>query len=924
MKSNKLRVNSGRTALCVCLLAVCGFTFAEAQAQIASLVPTRLDFAGKGATAGAKEVVLRNLDPQSALTVESVQASGGFSQANNCGILQPGESCLIRVSFNPLAAGHTYGAITVHSDAAGSPHVISLSGMANQAAAAIGLASELILSADALEFPAQPAGRSSAWQTVTLTNRSGEALSLQQISVSGGFHLFDGQPGDCTSSLTPHKSCELRVTFAPKQAGWMAGAVTIETGNGRRVVSLSGTATASSVARFAYAQNAAAYNPMATFTVDPALGELRQTGYVIPPGYLYSPYPDPLGRFLYTQEGYENIHTWGVNAQTGALTSIEDIGVAFLTGNLAIHPSGQFLYVNDTYTDNGRVTAYTISSTGQLTAGSSYGLGISSGNISVDPTGRFLYAHGFNNYSGNANVNIFSIDPQTGNFTPIAGSPFSNIYSTPSSFDPSGRFAFAPLLAGSCGYPVTVYSIDQTSGALTEVPGSPFPPGGCGGMPSPSGLFFYLSTFRGTLVGWSVNQTTGALTELAGSPFKISQDDGLAGIDPSGNFIYFVNGIYNRIDTYGLDAKTGALKSLVASVPGNGFPGSNIGFITGSTAVTYAPTYTYVSNQGSNNVSGYSISPKTGALTQVAGSPFAAGSSPSSVGARPLSNFVYVANSASNTVSAFTSTSKGALVPIAGSPYSTGHAPASALVDPSGQYLYVSNSADNTVSGFLINQTSGALSPMTGSPFAISGTGPVALATDPSGTVLFVGNELSKSIAGYYINLTNGTLAEVTGSPFSFSFAPDALATDPQGLYLYACDASLGKLHTFSIAFYLPFLQEAGSPHPVGSDPAGIVADPTGRYLYVANHGSNNVSGFSINEANGHLTALSGSPFSAGSDPSSISVDVSGKFVLVTNAGSGNVSVFKIGSAGGLTQVSGSPFAAGTSPSAAAAEGSVH
>ena len=51
--------------------------------------------------------------------------------------------------------------------------------------------------------------------------------------------------------------------------------------------------------------------------------------------------------------------------------------------------------------------------------------------------------------------------------------------------------------------------------------------------------------------------------------------------------------------------------------------------------------FAYVANEVSNNVSGYTINPSTGALTAIAGSPFAAGSIPSSVAVHPSGKFAY-------------------------------------------------------------------------------------------------------------------------------------------------------------------------------------------------------------------------------------------------------------------------------------------
>jgi len=84
------------------------------------------------------------------------------------------------------------------------------------------------------------------------------------------------------------------------------------------------------------------------------------------------------------------------------------------------------------------------------------------------------------------------------------------------------------------------------------------------------------------------------------------------------------------------------------------------------------PRFAYVTNLNSNDVSAYTISPATGALTQILcgggtgciGSNFAAGTLPVSVTVDPSGKFAYVANQASNDVSAYTINTNGALTRI--------------------------------------------------------------------------------------------------------------------------------------------------------------------------------------------------------------------------------------------------------------------
>ena len=62
------------------------------------------------------------------------------------------------------------------------------------------------------------------------------------------------------------------------------------------------------------------------------------------------------------------------------------------------------------------------------------------------------------------------------------------------------------------------------------------------------------------------------------------------------------------------------------------------------------PVIALVANQASNNVSGYTINNSTGALVPVAGSPFAAGTTPVGIVITPEGMLAYVANQGSNDV----------------------------------------------------------------------------------------------------------------------------------------------------------------------------------------------------------------------------------------------------------------------------------
>jgi 6-phosphogluconolactonase len=90
-----------------------------------------------------------------------------------------------------------------------------------------------------------------------------------------------------------------------------------------------------------------------------------------------------------------------------------------------------------------------------------------------------------------------------------------------------------------------------------------------------------------------------------------------------------------------------------------------------SLAAPLRAQFAYVPNVGSNNVSAYRIG-ANGALTPVAGSPFAAGSGPFAVAVDPTGKFAYVTNFGDDNVSAYRIGANGALTPVAGSPFATG------------------------------------------------------------------------------------------------------------------------------------------------------------------------------------------------------------------------------------------------------------
>jgi 6-phosphogluconolactonase (cycloisomerase 2 family) len=126
----------------------------------------------------------------------------------------------------------------------------------------------------------------------------------------------------------------------------------------------------------------------------------------------------------------------------------------------------------------------------------------------------------------------------------------------------------------------------------------------------------------------------------------------------------------------------------------------------------------------------------TGSLSQVAGSPFAAGRGPISIAIAGTGAFAYVANQVASTISEYSiDSSTGALTAVAASPLATQSAPMSLGLDPGGGPLIATNVTQaNEVATFSIANT-GALS-LSGT--TQSGTSPIDVAIDPSGQFAYV------------------------------------------------------------------------------------------------------------------------------------------------------------------------------------------
>jgi 6-phosphogluconolactonase (cycloisomerase 2 family) len=331
-------------------------------------------------------------------------------------------------------------------------------------------------------------------------------------------------------------------------------------------------------------------------------------------------------------------------------------------------------------------------------------------------------------------------------------------------------------------------------------------------------------------------------------------------------FAYVTNAADNTLLAYSSDPTAGALHAVGTPTVTGTSPYATVGLQDGNNR------YVFVGNEGSNDVSAFTVNSITGALTAVPGSPFPAGTDPQALALLNYLNsgtyVLYVANAGSdNNVSAYNiDEGTGALNLLFGpgaSTIATGKNPTSIAIGVehnSVPFIYVANhGGSNDISAFDYD-----LAPVPGSPFPAGGN-PLSLAVGASGKFLYSANPdaTNPSISGFSIDPTSGALSPLSGSPFPLPVS-HYMATDQTGAYLYvtaganivgyAIDATSGALTA------LP-----GFPVSAGANAYSVSIDPTNRFLYVANHGAANIAGFRLDASSGALTPISGSPFQAAS-----------------------------------------------------------
>jgi 6-phosphogluconolactonase len=312
-----------------------------------------------------------------------------------------------------------------------------------------------------------------------------------------------------------------------------------------------------------------------------------------------------------------------------------------------------------------------------------------------------------------------------------------------------------------------------------------------------------------------------------------------------------------------------------------------------------------------------------------------------SCGASNTIDFLYVTSNLQNPgqINAYEVNSQsGALYQIADSPYpSGGRNPVYLVTAPSGKFLYVANHDDNTIVQYAIG-TDGKLYPL--HTVNTPGTEPVALAINAAGTELFVLDYYAPAAPGqpsytdlnpgpgalivYPIDSTSGDLGtpltEGNANYFSVQCFPSGLAVTPNGNFVYVANTNAvvvttsppvtGTVPTLPAscpasgtvsAFFVTSSsvgEVTGSPFPTatGSEPTGMIADPGNGVVYVTDALLNQLYTYSIQSTGAISLAATIGTGTMPMGGTIVTPASASKFLYVTNFKDGSISIYSLSS----------------------------
>jgi 6-phosphogluconolactonase (cycloisomerase 2 family) len=322
---------------------------------------------------------------------------------------------------------------------------------------------------------------------------------------------------------------------------------------------------------------------------------------------------------------------------------------------------------------------------------------------------------------------------------------------------------------------------------------------------------------------------------------------------------------------------------------------------------------------GSGSISVYSVDvTQSTPLTQMTGSPFPA-SSPQQVLIHPSGDLMYYINKSSRILTEIITPGTGSFIDSGRIPSTAGTGGTNVgVIDPLGRFIYVIEDS-GTIYGFSIAQTqtqstNGVLTPITGVNPLTGGalTTPTWVMTDRAGKYLYVVNDVPDVVVEYKIDQSTGALTPLSTASIPTGSAPNYATTDTKG-HIYVANSGDGTVSVFSIDSTTGLLAQVGTTNftvTSANTVFNVLTDPTGKYLYVLDSPgttAGKVFAFNLDQTTGAITTAIGTPPATGISSIGMAIDPTGVLLAVDNNVSETISLYTVGSNGGLTPTSPNP-----------------
>jgi len=240
------------------------------------------------------------------------------------------------------------------------------------------------------------------------------------------------------------------------------------------------------------------------------------------------------------------------------------------------------------------------------------------------------------------------------------------------------------------------------------------------------------------------------------------------------------------------------------------------------------------------------------------------------------------------------------------------------------QFVYIPFNDNNSIEALSLNDTTGALTPLSASPYFLPGGTADTITSDPAGKFLFVGSAGIGAISVYQI-ASDGSLTLVPGSPFtSFNLvSADSMTVDGNGKFLYVGQV----IPTTPIDVFT--INSDGSLSELGPYNLGVAqlhADSSGKYLLgvaqvAVNPGgpyaTSQISVFSIDPNSGAPSAVANSPFTTAAPTFDFAISPNAKYVYALENSGGTpqpLEGFQLNSSTGALTSLGSPYSSLPTP----------